>query len=188
MLKPSRTDLVGEHIILRPNSIAFTSQRHAAAMESLATVGKWMPWCYASRTETEGFDWYRTCEANWDSSLEHEFSIFDLKRTFAGAAGVNQLNPVHGFAKTRILDTRVAPGLWTCGRGCIHSREFGFGALGLRLIEIVTAVDNLPSRRVAEKVGARFEGIAAHRILMRRVSVDAAMYALLPEVSELAIR
>jgi len=37
--------------------------------------------------------------------------------------------------------------------------RFGFEDLGLRRLELLVAVDNLASRRVAEKVGATFEGI-----------------------------
>jgi len=38
--------------------------------------------------------------------------------------------------------------------------RFGFEDLGLlRLLELLIAADNLASRRVAEKVGATFEGV-----------------------------
>jgi RimJ/RimL family protein N-acetyltransferase len=37
--------------------------------------------------------------------------------------------------------------------------QFGFEDLGLRRLELLIAVDNLASRRVAEKVGATYEGI-----------------------------
>jgi RimJ/RimL family protein N-acetyltransferase len=37
--------------------------------------------------------------------------------------------------------------------------RFGFEDLGLQRLELLVAVENLASRRVAEKAGARFEGI-----------------------------
>jgi RimJ/RimL family protein N-acetyltransferase len=37
--------------------------------------------------------------------------------------------------------------------------QFGFENLGLRRLELLIAVDNHASRRVAEKAGARYEGI-----------------------------
>jgi RimJ/RimL family protein N-acetyltransferase len=37
--------------------------------------------------------------------------------------------------------------------------RFGFEDLGLRRLEMLIATDNLASRRVAEKVGATFEGV-----------------------------
>ena len=37
--------------------------------------------------------------------------------------------------------------------------RFGFEDLGLQRLELLVAADNLASRRVAEKVGARFEGV-----------------------------
>jgi RimJ/RimL family protein N-acetyltransferase len=58
--------------------------------------------------------------------------------------------------------------------------DFGFRMLGLARIEIVVAEENYPSRRVAEKLGASFEGIARRRILMCGASIDAAIYSLIP--------
>jgi len=37
--------------------------------------------------------------------------------------------------------------------------RFGFEDLGLQRLELLVAADNLASRRVAEKVGATFEGV-----------------------------
>jgi ribosomal-protein-serine acetyltransferase len=39
--------------------------------------------------------------------------------------------------------------------------RFGFEDLGLRRLELFIAVDNVASRRLAEKVGATFEGVLA---------------------------
>jgi ribosomal-protein-serine acetyltransferase len=59
--------------------------------------------------------------------------------------------------------------------------RFGFQRLGLVRIEIVTQLDNQPSRRTAEKTGAKFEGIARQRLCVREQPHDAAVYALVPE-------
>jgi RimJ/RimL family protein N-acetyltransferase len=53
--------------------------------------------------------------------------------------------------------------------------------LGLTRLDIVCKPDNTSSRRVAEKVGARFEAISRNRIVMHGVAYDAALYGLVPE-------
>lgn len=175
-----RTELKGKRIVLRPNSTAFSSYLHTAAMESLATVGRWMPWCHAERTEAEGHDWYRTCEENWDRGIGYEFSAFDLAGEYIGAAGLNQFNGVHNFANLGYWVRESRQGEGIASEAASLLAEFGFGTLNLRRIEVVVAEDNLPSRKVAERIGGKFEGISFNRLLMREVSINAAMYSLVP--------
>lgn len=151
-------------------------------MESIATVGRWMQWCHPDRTEDEGIEWYRTCEENWRNGIEYEFSAFAASGEYLGAGGINQFNRVHNFANLGywVRQSRQGQGVATEVADLIA--RFGFETLGLSRIEIVVAVDNLPSRRVAEKLGATFEGIARRRILLRGASIDAAMYSLVANV------
>ena len=59
--------------------------------------------------------------------------------------------------------------------------RFGFEELGLHRIEIVAAVENIASQRVAEKAGAVREGVLRKRLLIRGESQDAVLFSLLPE-------
>ena len=58
--------------------------------------------------------------------------------------------------------------------------QFGLGKLKLNRIEIMAAVGNKASQRVAEKVGARREGILRNRIVVRDRVYDAVMFSLIP--------
>ena len=167
--------------MLRPNAVEFSPQLYAAAMESLATVGRWMPWCHPDRTESEGLEWYRTCEQNWRAGAEYEFSAFTPSGEYLGAGGLNQFNRVHNFANLGYWVRESRHGEGFAARIVSLIADFGFRTLGLARIEIVVAEENHPSRRVAEKVGATFEGIARRRILIRGESIDAAMYSLVPD-------
>ena len=175
-----RKELSGQSVVLRPNAPTFSAQLHAAAMESLDTVGRWMPWCHAERTEAEGLEWYKACEENWDADVEYEFSAFSLSGAFLGAGGLNQFNHVHNFANLGYWVRQSRQGEGFAVEIATLLADFGFNTLHLSRIEIVVAEHNRPSRRVAEKVGARFEGIAQGRILLRGTAIDAAMYSLVP--------
>ena len=59
--------------------------------------------------------------------------------------------------------------------------RFGFDELHLGRIEIVAAVSNRASQRVAEKLGARLEGTARRRLVVNDESLDACIYSMLPE-------
>ena len=168
--------------MLRPNAVEFSPQLYAAAMESLATVGRWMPWCHPERTESDGLEWYRTCEENWRTGAEYEFSAFSTSGEFLGAGGLNQFNLVHKFANLGYWVRQSRQGNGIAVEVARLLADFGFRVLCLARIEIVVAEDNFPSRRVAEKLGATYEGILRRRILLRGASTDAAMYSLIPSV------
>jgi RimJ/RimL family protein N-acetyltransferase len=56
--------------------------------------------------------------------------------------------------------------------------EFAFGNTDLVRLEIVCAVGNDASQRVAERAGAAREGALRHRLLLHGQPVDAVMYSL----------
>jgi RimJ/RimL family protein N-acetyltransferase len=58
--------------------------------------------------------------------------------------------------------------------------RFAFETLQLSRLEIFVRPENIPSRRVAEKVGAKFEAIARNRIVQHGRAYDAALYSLIP--------
>ncbi|GAA0475119.1 acetyltransferase [Paractinoplanes deccanensis] len=58
---------------------------------------------------------------------------------------------------------------------------WGFGTLGLGLIEWRAEVGNVASRRVAEKAGFQYEAILRRRLVHRGVRVDAWIGSMLPD-------
>jgi RimJ/RimL family protein N-acetyltransferase len=81
-----------------------------------------------------------------------------------------------------------AAGYWTApehrGRGCTAEAlallcGWAFDVLGLRRVELVADPANTGSRRVAERVGFRAEGVLRQRSLHRGVPVDDMIYGLL---------
>ncbi|MFS8084914.1 MAG: GNAT family N-acetyltransferase, partial [Acidobacteriota bacterium] len=59
--------------------------------------------------------------------------------------------------------------------------RFSFEQVGLHRVEIVAAVPNIASQRVAEKVGAVREGVLRNRLLIGKESQDAVLFSLIPE-------
>ncbi len=58
--------------------------------------------------------------------------------------------------------------------------KWGFDVLRLKRIEILVAVENSRSLRVAEKAGVKKEGILRNRLMVRDVVHDAVMHSLVP--------
>lgn len=58
--------------------------------------------------------------------------------------------------------------------------KFGFDNLNLHRMEIVVAVANLPSQRVAEKAGAFREGLLRQRLFVHGQISDAFIFSFMP--------
>ena len=175
-------ELVGERISMRPYRREFASLLYAAAIESVETVGPWMPWCHAGYTEAESIAWLDTCPEAWENSSAYEFAVFDDANEYIGGGGLNQINRVHNFANLGywVRQSRQRKGLAVEAVRLLA--KFGFETLGLTRIEIVMGRENIPSRRVAEKAGALFECFARNRLVIRSTPMMAAIYSLVPEL------
>lgn len=167
-------------LLLRPYAAADAPALQAAAAESVATVGRWLPWCHAGYGLDESHAWIERCTAGWSDGSQFDFAVFD-DGAFAGGFGINRVDPLHRNGNL---------GYWlrqSCQRRGLAARAgrlaaaFAFAQLGLVRLEIVSAVDNQPSRRTAEAIGARLECVARNRLMDRETPVAAAVYGLVPQ-------
>jgi ribosomal-protein-serine acetyltransferase len=154
----------------------------AAARESVETVGKWMDWCHADYSIEDARTWIESCQQNSAASTTYEFALVDpITGEFFGGAGVNQINTAHNFANIGYWVRQSRQG---CGIATAAARlliEFAFTELKLTRVELVIRPDNLPSRHVAEKVGATLESIARNRIISYGKAWVGAIYSVVPD-------
>jgi RimJ/RimL family protein N-acetyltransferase len=119
---------------------------------------------------------------NWQVVTDREFGIFDyVSGEVLGCTGINQINQVNRFGNLGYWVRASRTGHGVASTAARLAARFGFARLGLVRLEVVPRTDNLASRRVAEKIGCRFEGVARRRLLYKGVPCDAAMYSLLAE-------
>ncbi len=153
-----------------------------AVLESVATVGVWLPWCHGNYSIVEAEAWFGYCEGQLQAELSYELGIFHAATSeLLGGVGINQINQDHNFANEGywVRQTQQRKGIASRAVQIISS--FGFRQLDLTRLEIVAAEGNLPSRKVAEKVGAVFECIARNRLMLHDQPIPAAVYSLVPE-------
>jgi ribosomal-protein-serine acetyltransferase len=151
-----------------------------AVRESIATVGRWQDWCRAGYGGRQAGEWIEHAMAAWNSTHSYEFGIFDAHSGgYLGGIGVNQRNREHNFANIGYWVRESCQGRGVATAATRVACDFAFDSLDLTRIEIIAAVDNLPSRRVAEKAGARFEGFARNRLVLNGAAIDAAVYAMI---------
>lgn len=168
-------------IIVRPFMYEDCASFYIAVRASIDAIGPWMSWCHADFSMRDVEDWLALCGNNWQTESDREFGIFDAVSNEAlGCVGINQFNRVHGFANLGywVRTNRTGSGIATTAARL--AARFAFRELKLTRLEIAARVDNVASRRVAEKVGSKFECVARNRLLHKGRPYDASVYSLLP--------
>jgi ribosomal-protein-serine acetyltransferase len=178
MNAPRSNDIVR----IRPFENSDAENFAIAARESVETVGKWMDWCHAGYSVAEAKTWIETCGQNSAAGTAYEFALVDpISDEFFGGAGVNQINTGHNFGNIGYWVRRSRRGRGIATAAARLLIEFAFADLKLTRAEFVIRPDNLPSRRVAEKVGAEFEVIARNRIVSYAEPWAGAIYSIVPD-------
>jgi ribosomal-protein-serine acetyltransferase len=177
-----KTEWESELVGIRPYRPGDLSQLFEAVQESMKELHQWMPWCHSQYNIHDSTEFITSQETEWSKGEHFSFVIHARANgIFLGGVGINFINHVHNFANL---------GYWVRTHATRHgvataavrlAAEFGFSELKLNRLEIVTGLDNKPSQRVAEKLGAVREGIVRRRLLLYGEPQDAILYSLLPE-------
>ena len=178
---PKKTKLTDGVILLRPYKKQDAADLYKAIRASLKEVGAWLPFAHENYSLYETQDWVKKNPVEWKKGAAYNFGIYDMKTgETIGGCGINDISE---FTK------RANLGYWVrtdrTGQGVAVAAtkllaKWAFDALGLKRVEILVAVENARSLRVAEKVGARREGVLRNRIDIRGKAHDAVMHSLIP--------
>ena len=169
----------GFRFAIRPYAEVDVPHIFAAADESRRHVGEWMSWMTKDYKLSDAKDWVRHAISAWNDDKDYEFVIIDQEDwAIAGSCGLNQINRMDRVCNLGYWVRASKLKLGAARQVALLLREFGFDEVELNRLEIVVAVENVASQRVAESVGAVYEGIQRQRICIHGVAHDARMYAL----------
>jgi RimJ/RimL family protein N-acetyltransferase len=166
-------------IRIRPYRMNDASFIWEAARESMADLQPWMPWCHPGYAIEETRSWLATQVHAFQQRTTFEFAITSQAGTYLGGCGLNQIDPLNQRANLGYWVRSSATGRGVATEAVKLAREWGFAETGLVRLEVLVAVGNLASRRVAEKAGAVYEGTLRSRLLVQGTRHDAAMYAFI---------
>lgn len=175
------TQLTDDTLLLRPPEPRDADPLYEAARESIAEVGRWLPWCHPGYVRQESVAWIAACQKAWQEDESYPFFIFDRRGgQFLGGAGLNEIDKLRRRANLGywIRTSRMGQGIATAAAKLVA--RFGFQQLGMQRLEIVAAVDNVASQRVASKLGATREGLLRNRLRIRDLPTDAYGFSLIP--------
>ncbi len=173
--------LVGPSLVLRPPTADDAEPFWEAVAESVPELSPWMAWCHEGYSRAEASEWLARCSTAWDRAEAFDFLVTDGSTgAVLGACALNHLD--HGNRRANL-------GYWVrtgaTGRGVATEAaalvvHYGLDDLGLGRIEIVAAVANAASQRVAEKLGATREGVVRNRFWIGGTYLDGVLFSLVP--------
>jgi RimJ/RimL family protein N-acetyltransferase len=154
---------------------------YEAVQESLPDVSRWMNDLNAD-LKPDGVRAYIDAQpAMREQRKAYNFAIVEAadEQQILGGCGLTALNWMHQFANLYywVRSSRSGKGIATAATRLLA--RVGVEELSLARIEIVVAVGNPASIRVAEKVGAKREGLLRRRINIHGTVHDAWIYSLL---------
>jgi RimJ/RimL family protein N-acetyltransferase len=168
-----RTELSDGTITIRAYAPGIELAVFEAAAESVREIGPSM------RTWRDGATYEKAARhvaesiRAWQAGAWYDFAITRVgSPAFLGRVGLDRIRS-DGTANVGywVRTSQTGQGIATAAVRLLA--QFAFEDLGLRRLELLIAVENLASRRVAEKVGATLEGVLpagshGHRELQHR--------------------
>jgi RimJ/RimL family protein N-acetyltransferase len=148
-----------------------------AVIESRRELAPWMPWCHPAYSIDDARNWVELQVGNFREGREYDFVIVSPGGRFLGACGLNQFD---------LPNRRANLGYWVrsseTGRGVAVAAvrqlaRWAFENTDFNRLEIIAAVGNERSQRVAERAGAEREGVLLSRLMLHDRMHDAAIYS-----------
>ena len=165
-------------IILQPFRTEHISDFVVAVRES---AGVWMPWSHKHYSEQETTEWFESCQSNIEDKTAYDIGIFMVKENyFAGGISINQIKQHSNSGNVGYWVRRSLRNQGIALQAVELIKDFGFNTLSLTRLEIVVLTENMVSRRIAEKSGAKFECIAENRLIHNGEARPATVYSLVP--------
>jgi ribosomal-protein-serine acetyltransferase len=176
------TTLADDRLLLRTFREDDVAGLCEAVTESKKQLIRWMPWCTPDyrRSDTEAFVHLQPQARR--EGREYSFMILErLSGRVLGGCGLNRIDWLNRYGNLGYWVRSSAAGRGVATGATLLLLGFAFEQLGLLRVEIVAAVGNAASQRVAEKAGALCEGRARNRCRAGGVQHDAFVYSVIPE-------
>jgi RimJ/RimL family protein N-acetyltransferase len=176
------TNLTDGVVTLRPFHFSDTPNLHEALKESLPELILWMSWAHAGYSQKEAGEFIALTRAGWEEGRLYGFAITDAHDgRILGGCSLSHFHPVYKFCNLGYWVRTSRRGRGLAGRAARLSARYAVEKLGLLRVEVVVAVGNQASLKVAEKIGVHREGVLRNRIIVRQNVYDAVMFSFTPQ-------
>jgi RimJ/RimL family protein N-acetyltransferase len=169
-------------VLLRPFRLEDAQETFTAVRESLPDLMPWMSWAYDDYSLNDTREFIRITRARWQEGTLFAFAITDARSGLVlGGCSLSHIHPVYHLCNLGYWVRSSRCGRGFAGQATLLAARYAFEKVGLVRVEIVIAPGNKASLRVAQKVGAHYEGILRNRMVVGQEVYDAVMYSLVPQ-------
>ena len=183
----SPIQLIDDELLLRPFRQEDAAELYIAVKSSLSELQPWMSWAIDGYSERTAREYIAIARARWEERTYYALAI-TRQGELLGACTLSSIHSLYRFCNLGYWVRTSCHGQGIAGRAANLTARFAIEQLGLIRVEIVIAVGNQASIRVAQKIGAHDEGILLNRIVVGKSIYDAHMYSLIPSDFGLAAR
>jgi RimJ/RimL family protein N-acetyltransferase len=172
--------LSNETLLLRPFLLDDAPNLHEAVRESMAELGLWLSWCHPDYSIQDSLEFLSGRGEAHAKDGDYGFAIIERScGRFLGGCGINQLDEAALRANLGYWVRSSATKRGVAAGAARLVARWAFETLALQRIEIVAAVGNRASQRVAAKLGATRECVARHRLRVHGMPHDAVVFSLI---------
>jgi ribosomal-protein-serine acetyltransferase len=168
-------------IRIRPYQIDDIEPLCRVVKESATELSQWMPWCHENYSIDDTKFWVNLCLNDWQSQSAFRYLIEDsFTKEILGSVGLERIIKDHRVAELGywVASKHYQKGIAT--KASLLAVADAFLTHGLQRVEIMVLEYNLASNKVAEKIGAHFEGKLRNRLFHNGESHTANCYSLIP--------
>jgi ribosomal-protein-serine acetyltransferase len=174
-------NLIDDSITLRPFNFGEEDELYQAVYSSLPELSPWMTWANESYTKDSARNYITITRSEWTRGSLYTFAITDSKTNeLLGGCSLSHIHPIYKFCNLGYWVKTACHGKGIAGQASKMAARFAFERLKLIRAEIVIAVGNEASKRVAEKINAHYEGVLLNRMTVGTQIHNAHMFSLLP--------
>jgi RimJ/RimL family protein N-acetyltransferase len=171
----------GQGLRLRPFELADAQAVAEAVRESFAEIHAWMAWCHVGYSVEDARSWLRLQAHEFERGLGFHFAVLSADARLLGCVGLNQVDPANRRANLGYWIRTSAAGRGVATSAVETVRDWAFANTNLIRLEIVIAIGNRASYRVAEHLGAQYEGVMRRRLMLHGRAHDATLFSITRE-------
>lgn len=167
------------NVQIRPHKLSDVDPIYDAVIESKRELTPWAPWCHLEYSRQDTITWVESRSGAWERNEDLSFVIIDSNDRILGNCGLYRLEPKNNVGELGYWVRSTATSQGVATEATRQLCQFGFEEAGLERIEILMSIENIASRRVAEKVGAVREGLLRERLKINGRRHDCLLYSIL---------
>ena len=167
---------------IRPYRPKDTKPFYKAIIASLEYITRYLAWEHKNYALEDARGWIESRSAMWERGEQYSFLVYSVKDgQFLGSMDIDRIENINKIANLGYWIGQEVANRSIATTAAEMVVKFAFRELKLNRLEIITDIANIASRRVAEKLGAKKEGILRNRFFHHDQIHAAVMYSLILE-------